>query len=162
MKRLLSVFTLCATALIAASAVSSPAAAEGRYDTRRHAGQSDRQTSYNFTDRGEQRRALRGHRDHRHHKFWRHHKRHRHGHAYGHRHRHGHAYGHRHRHGYGPPRHRHGYGYGPPRHRHGYGYGPPRHRHGYGYGPPRHRLGYRPGAGYALQLDGVRIILRSD
>jgi hypothetical protein len=132
MKRLLSVFTLCATALIAASAVSSPAAAEGRYDTRRHAGQSDRQMSYNLTHRGEQRRAFRDHRDHRHHKYWRHHKRHRHGHAYGHR------------------------------HRHGYGYGPPRHRHGYGYGPPRHRHGYRHGTAFGLQLDGVRIILRSD
>jgi hypothetical protein len=136
MKRLLSVFTLCATALIAASAVSSPAAADGRDGTRRHAGQSERQTGYNFTDRGEQRRAFRGHRDYRQHKFWRHQK----------RHRHGHAYGHRHRHGYG----------------HHHGYGPPRHRPGYGYGPPRRWHGYRPGAAYALQLGGPRIILRFD
>ena len=131
MKRLFSVFTLCATALIAASAVSSPAAADGRSDTRRHVGQSDSQMSWNSTDRGEHRRAFRDNRERRHHKFRRHHN------------RHGYAYGHR-------RGHRYGYG-----HRRG-------HRYGYGYGPPRNRLGYRPGAAYAFQLDGARIILRFD
>ncbi len=99
MKRLFAVFALCATALIAASAISSPAAADGRHDARRHAGQSDRQTSLYFTDRGP-----------RHHKFRRHHKRHRYARGYAHRHAHRHAYGYSHRHGYG-------YGYGLPRYR---------------------------------------------
>ena len=114
MKRLFAVFTLCASTLIAASAVSGPAAADGRHDGRRHAGQSDHQTSRLYADRGTQRRAFRDNRDHRHYKFRRHHK--------------------RHRHAYGVPRHRHGYGYGIPRHRHGHGYGIPRHRHGYRMG----------------------------
>ncbi len=90
MKRLFAVFTLCATTLIAASAVSGPAAADGRQDARRHAGQSDHQTSRFFADRSTQRRAFRDHRDRRHHKFRRHHKRHRH--AFGHGHRMGPAY----------------------------------------------------------------------
>ncbi len=88
MKRLFAVFTLCATTLIAASAFAGPAAADGRHDTRRHAGQSDRQTSWYFTNR-----------DRRHHKFRRHYK----------RHRHAHHYRHRHGYGYGLPRHRYGY-----------------------------------------------------
>ena len=104
MKRLFAVFALCATAVIAASAVSSPAAADGRHDTRRHAGQSDRQTSRAFTDRGEHRRGFRDHRDRRHHKFRRLHKRHHHAHRYS---------------------HRHGYGYGPPRYRYGTRMGSP-------------------------------------
>ncbi len=104
MKRLLAVFTLCATALIAASALSSPAAADGRHDGRRHAGPSDRQTSSYFTDR-----------DRRHQKFRRHDKRHRH--AYGSRSRHRHAYGYGHRHAYG---YRHRHDYGPPRRRYGH------------------------------------------
>ncbi len=98
MKRLFAVFTLCATTLLAASAVSGPAAADGRHDGRRHAGQSDHQTSRFFADRGTQRRAFRDHRDRRYYKFRRHHKRDRHG--------------YRHRHGYG-------FGYDLPRHRHG-------------------------------------------
>ncbi len=98
MKRLFAVFTLCATTLIAASAVSGPAAADGRHDGRRQAGQSDHQTSRFFVDRGTQRRAFRDHRDRRHHKFRRHNQRHRHTYGY---------------------RHRHGYGYGLPRHRYG-------------------------------------------
>ncbi len=101
MKHLFAVFTLCATTLIAASVFAGPAAADGRHDARRHAGQSNHQTSRVFTDRGEHRRAFRDHRDRRHHKFRRHYKRHR------------HAYGSRHRHGYGPPRYRHGYRMGP-------------------------------------------------
>ena len=104
MKRLFAVFTLCATTLIAASAVSGPAAADGRHDARRHAGQSDHQTSRFFADRGTQRRAFRNHRDRWDRKFWRHHKRHRHAHR---------------------SRQRHGYGF----QRHGYGF----QRHGYGY-----------------------------
>jgi hypothetical protein len=139
MKRLFAVFALCATALIAASAVSNPAAADGRHDGRRHAGQSDRQTNWNTADRGAQRRAVRAHRERRHHKFRRRHERQR--------------YTHRPAYGYG---HRHAYGYG---HRHAYGY---RHRHGYAYGPPRHRYGYRTGATYALQLDGAGFIFRID
>ena len=94
MKRLFAVFTLCATTLIAASAISSPAAADGRHDGRRHAGQSERQTSWYFTNR-----------DRRHHKFRRHHKRHRHAQIR----RRGHRYGY----GYGPRRYRHGYWPGP-------------------------------------------------
>ncbi len=105
MKRLFAVFTLCATTLIAASAVSAPAAADGRHDARRHAGQSDHQTSRFFADRGTQRRAFQGHRDRWHRKFWRHHKRHRHAH----RSRNRHGYGH----GYGFPRHGSGYRMGP-------------------------------------------------
>ncbi len=105
MKRLFSVFALCTTALIAASAVSGPAAADGRHDGRRQAGQSDHQTNRIFAHRGEHRRAFRDNRERRHHKFRRHNKRHRHGHAYG--------------HGY-----RQGYGYGPPRHRRGFWPGP--------------------------------------
>ncbi len=97
MKRLFAVFTLCATTLIAASAVSGPAAADGRHDGRRQAGQSDHQTNRIFADRGTQRRAFRDHRDRRHHKFRRHHKRHR------------HAHGYRHRHGYSLRRNRLGY-----------------------------------------------------
>ncbi len=99
MKRLFAVFTLCATTLIAASAVSGPAAADGRHDGRRHAGQSSHQTNQFFTDRGTHRRAFRDNRDRRHHKFRRRHERQR------------YAYGYRHRRGYGyaPPRHRHGY-----------------------------------------------------
>ncbi len=103
MKRLFAVFTLCATTLIAASAVSGPAAADGRHDGRRQAGQSDHQTNRIFADRGTQRRAFRDHRDRRHHQFRRHHQRHRHAHGY---------------------RHRHGYGYGLRRHRSGYRMGP--------------------------------------
>ncbi len=103
MKRLFAVFTVCATTLIAASAVSGPAAADGRHDARRHAGQSNHQTSRFFTDRGTQRRAFRDHRDRRHYKFRRHHKRHRHAHGF---------------------RHRYGYGYGLRRHRLGYRIGP--------------------------------------
>ena len=143
MKRIFAVFTLCATTLIAASAVSGPAAADGRHEARRHAGPSDHQTSRFFADRGTQRRAFRDHRDRRHHKFRRYQKRDRHSYSR----RHGYAYG------YGLPRHRHGYGYG---------YGLPRHRHDYGYGPPRHRLGYRMGSTYALRFDGARIIFRFD
>ena len=115
MKRLFSVFALCTTALIATSTVSSPAAADGRHDGRRHASQPNHQMSGNFAHRGEHRRAFRDNRERRHHKFRRHNKRHRHGHAYGHGYRHGHAYGH----GY-----RQGYGYGPPRHRRGFWPGP--------------------------------------
>ena len=91
MKRLFAVFTLCATTLIAASAVSGPAVADGRHDGRRHAGQSDRQMSRVYTDRGEHRRAFGGHRDHRYKKYRHHFKRHRHaqsnlrGRSYGHR-----------------------------------------------------------------------------
>ncbi len=103
MKRLFAVFTLCATTLIAASAVSGPAAADGRHDGRRQAGQSDHQTNRIFADRGTQRRAFRDHRDRRQHQFRRHHQRHRHAHGYG---------------------HRHGYGYGLRRHRSGYRMGP--------------------------------------
>ncbi len=88
MKRLFAVFTLCATALIAAGAFAGPAAADGRHDGRRHAGQSDRQMSWYFTDRGRQ-----------HPKFRRQHKRHRHIH----RDRRWPGYG------YGRPRPRHGY-----------------------------------------------------
>ncbi len=88
MKRLFAVFALCATALIAASALSSPAAADGRHDGRRHAGQFDRHTNWVFANR-----------DRRHHKFRRHHKRHRHIH----RDRRWPGYG------YGRPRPRHGY-----------------------------------------------------
>ncbi len=105
MKRLFSVFALCTTALIATSTVSSPVAADGRHDGRRHASQPNHQMSWNSANRGEQRRAFRDNRERRHHKFRRHHKRHRHGHAYG--------------HGY-----RQGYGYGPPRQRHGFLPGP--------------------------------------
>jgi hypothetical protein len=92
MKRLLAVFTLCATAAIAASTLSSPAAADGRHDGRRHAGPYERQTSWNFTQR-----------DRRHYKFRRHHKRQR--------------YARRHFHRYSP---RPGYGYGRPRYRYSY------------------------------------------
>ena len=99
MKRLFAVFTLCATTLIAASAVSGPAAADGRHDARRQAGQSDHQTGRFFAGHGTQRRGFRDHRDRRHHKFRRRHKRHRHVHGYS---------------------HRHGYGYRLRRHRHGY------------------------------------------
>ena len=88
MKRLFAVFALCATALIAASTLSSPAAADGRHDGRRHAGPSERQTSWHFTNR-----------DRRHYKFRRHHK----------RHRHVHRYNPRFGYGYGRPRYRHGY-----------------------------------------------------
>ncbi len=147
MKRLFSVFALCATALIAASTVSSPAAADGRHDGRRHASQPNHQRSWNSANRGEHRRAFRDNREHRrvfrdnrehqHHKFRRHNK----------HHRHGHAYGHGYRQGY-----RQGYGYG-----HGYRQG-----YGYGYGPPRHRRGFWPGPAYAFQHDGARIILRFD
>ncbi len=97
MKRLFAVFTLCATTLIAASAVSAPAAADGRHDGRRQAGQSGHQTSRFFADRGTQRRAFRDHRDRRHHKFRRHT-----------RHRHAHRYSHRFDYRYGRPRHRYG------------------------------------------------------
>ena len=99
MKRLIAVFTLCATTLLAASAVSGPAAADGRHDGRRHAGQSDHQTSRFFADRGTQRRAFRDHRDRRYYKFQRRHERQRYAQRYS---------------------HRHGYGYGLPRHRHSY------------------------------------------
>jgi hypothetical protein len=109
MKRLLAVFTLCATTLIAASAVSGPAAADGRHDGRRHAGQSDRQTSRFFADRGTQRRAFRDQRDRRHHKFRRYQKQPRHAHRYRYRHRHGYGFGY----GYGFPRHGSGYRMGP-------------------------------------------------
>ncbi len=101
MKRLFAVFTLCATTLIAASAVSGPAAADGRHDARRHAGQSDRQTSRFFVDRGTQRHGFRDHRVRRHHKFRRSNKRHR------------HTYGYRYRHGYGLRRHGFGTRIGP-------------------------------------------------
>ncbi len=109
MKRLFAVFTLCATTLIAASAVSSPAAADGRHDGRhggwRQAGQSDRQMSRVFTDRGEHRRASRVHRDRRYQKF---------------RHRHmQQRYAKVRRHG-----HRNGYGYSQRRDRHRYRPGP--------------------------------------
>ncbi len=110
MKRLFAVFTLCATTLIAASAVSGPAAADGRHDARRHAGQSDRETSRFFAERGTQRRAFLDHRDRRARKFQRGHERHRHAH------RNARGYSHRHAFGYS---HRHGYAYGPPRYRHG-------------------------------------------
>jgi hypothetical protein len=99
MKRLFAVFALCATALIAASAISSPAAADGRHDARRHAGPSSHQTSRVFTDRREHRRAFRDNRYRRHHKFRHHHK----------RHRHAHRYSRRFDYGYGRPRHRYGY-----------------------------------------------------
>lgn len=101
MKRLFTVLTLCATTLIAASADSGPVAADGRHDGRhdgrRHAGQADRQMSWNNANRGEHRQSFRHDRKHRksfrhdrkrrHHKFRRHHRRHpsAHGHAYGHR-----------------------------------------------------------------------------
>lgn len=104
MKRLFAVFTLCATTLIAASAVSGPAAADGRHDGRRHAGQSDRQMSRVYTDRGDHRRAFDqrafgDHRDRRYKKYRRHHKRHRHAQV----HRHGRSYAHRRdRHRYWP------------------------------------------------------------
>jgi Ni/Co efflux regulator RcnB len=104
MKRLYSVFALCATTLIAASAVSSPATADGRRDARRHVEQSNYQMSWNSAIRGDQRR-WRDNRDRRHHKFRRHHKRHRYGHAYG--------RGYRQGYGYGPLRHRHGFRPGP-------------------------------------------------
>ena len=102
MKRLFAVFTLCATTLIAASAVSGPAAADGRHDGRRQAGQSDHQRGRFFADRGTQQRAFRDHRDRRHHKFRRHK-----------RHRHAHGYSHRRGYGYGFPRHGSGYRMGP-------------------------------------------------
>ncbi len=105
MKRLFAVFTLCATTLIAASAVSGPAAADGRHDGRRHAGQSDRQMSRVYTDRGEHRRAFGGHRDYRYKKYRRHLKRHRHAQI----HRHGRSYGR----SYGHRRDRHRYWPGP-------------------------------------------------
>ncbi len=113
MKRLFAVFTFCATTLIAASAVSGPAAADGRHDARRQAGQSDHQTGRFFADRGTQRRAFRDHRNRWDRKFRRHHKRHRHAHGYSHR----RGYGYSHRRGYG-------YGYGFPRHGSGYRMGP--------------------------------------
>ncbi len=97
MKRLFAVFTLCATTLIAARAVSGPAAADGRHDGRRHAGQSDHQMNRFFAERGTQRRGFRDHRDRWDRKFRRHHQRHRHAHRS------------RHRNGYGFQRH--GYGY---------------------------------------------------
>ena len=103
MKRLFAVFTLCATTLIAAGALSGPAAADGRHDGRRHTWQSDRQTSHVFTNRGAHRQTFRDHRGRRYYKFQRQPKRHRH--AYGYRHQHGY--------GYGPPRHRRGYRMGP-------------------------------------------------
>ncbi len=99
MKRLFAVFTLCATTLIAASAFTGPAAADGRHDSRRHAGPSDRQISSNFAGRGEHRRGFRDNRDRRLQKFQRRHKRHRHVHRYG----RGFGYG------YGRPRYRYGY-----------------------------------------------------
>lgn len=102
MKRLFAVFTLCATTLIAASAVSGPAAADGRHDGRRQAGQSDHQTNRIFADRGTQRRAFRDHRERRHHQFRRHQ-----------RHRHAHVYSRRHGYGTGLRRHRYGYWMGP-------------------------------------------------
>ncbi len=105
MKRLFSVFALCTTALIATSTVSSPVAADGRHDGRRHASQPNHQMNWNSSDRGDQRRAFRDNRDRRYHKFRRHHKRHRHGHAYGHGYRQGYGYGH--------PRQRHGFRPGP-------------------------------------------------
>ncbi len=101
MKRLFAVFALCATTLFAASAISSPAAAD-RHDTRRHAGPSDRQTSSYSANRGEHQRGFRDNRDRRHLKFRRH-KRHRHAHRQIHR--------------YNP---RFGYGYSRPSYRHGY------------------------------------------
>ncbi len=100
MKRLFAVLTLCATALMAASAVSNPAAAGERHDGRRQAGHSDRQMSWNAPYRGG-----------RHHKVERRHKRHRDARRYARR-----DYGHRHAYGYN---HRHSYAYGPPRHRYG-------------------------------------------
>ena len=97
MKRLFTILTLCASTLIAASAISGPAAADGRHDGRRHAGQADRQMSWNTTDRGAHRKSFRQDRKRRHYKFQRHNRR---------QHRaHGHAYGHRY---VAPPR-RHGY-----------------------------------------------------
>ncbi len=118
MKRLFSVFALCTTALIATSTVSSPAAADGRHDGRRHASQPNHQMSWNFALRGEHRRAFRDNREHRrafrdnrerrrafrdnrerrHHKFRRHNKRHRPGYLfsfsyYGHRPYYGYSYG---------------------------------------------------------------------
>ena len=104
MKRFFAVFTLCATALMAASAVSSPAAADGRHDGRRQAGQSDRQMSPVFTDRGEHRRASRVHRDRRYQKKFRHrHMRQRHAKVQRHGHRNGYGYSQRRdRHRYRP------------------------------------------------------------
>ncbi len=110
MKRLFAVFTLCATTLIAASAVSDPAAADGRHDGRRQAGQSDHQTGRFFAERGTPHRAFRDHRDRRHHKFRRHERQRR---ALRHSHRRAQGYHHRHGYGYGLPRHRHGYRMGP-------------------------------------------------
>ncbi len=133
MKRLFAVFALCATALIGASAVSNPAAADGRHDGRRHAWQSDRQMSWNTAGRGAHRRDFRDDRGRRHYKAQRRYKRHR--------------YAQR-------QARRHGYG-----HRHAYGYN---HRHGYAYGPPRHRYGTRTRATYAFQLDGAQFIFRID
>ncbi len=97
MKRLFTILTLCAGTLIAASAVSGPAAADGRHDGRRHAGQAERQMSWNTTDRGAQRKSFRYDRKRRHSKFRRHNRRQHHA--------HGHAYGHR----YAAPPRRHGY-----------------------------------------------------
>ncbi len=100
MKRLFAVFTLCATTLIAASAVSGPAAADGRHDGRRHAGQSDRQMSRVTTARGEHRRtfdqrAFGGQRDHRYKKYRHHHKRQRHARSHRHGYQYGRSYSHR-------------------------------------------------------------------
>ncbi len=98
MKRLFSVFALCTTALIATSTVSSPVAADGRHDGRRHASQSNHRMSGNFALRGEHRRAFRDNRERRHRKFRRHNKR-RHGYKlfsfsyYGHRPYYGYSYG---------------------------------------------------------------------
>jgi len=103
MKRLFAVFTLCATTLIAASTISGPAAADGRHDGRRHAGQSDRQMSRVYTNRGEHRRAFSNHRDYRYKKYRRHHKRHRHAQS----HRHGYRYSQRQGHSYSHRRDRH-------------------------------------------------------
>lgn len=100
MKRLFAVFTLCATTLIAASAFTGPAAADGRHDSRRHAGPSDRQITSNFAGRGEHRRGFRDNRDRRHGKIRRHQKRHRHAYSYGHR--HGYGYGRRYGYRMGP------------------------------------------------------------
>ncbi len=105
MKRLFAVLTLCATALMAASAVLNPAAAGERHDGRRQAGHSDRQMSWNTTNRGG-----------RHHKAQRRHERQRYTRRYAQQRARRHDYGHRHAYGYN---HRHGYAYGPPRYRYG-------------------------------------------
>ena len=85
MKRLLTVITLCAAALIGADAATSPAAADGRLDTRRHAEQPGHQQTWNNSYRDRRFKLRRHHRIDRR-KFRRHFRGHRqfHNHGYGH------------------------------------------------------------------------------